>query len=64
MLFELISKKSLSLAYNNRGHLHYKKVLFDLAIDDYTNAINIDDKLSVAYYNRATIYYRIGKPLN
>ena len=33
---------------------------FYAARDDYDEAIKLDPKLSVAYYNRATINYRMG----
>ncbi|RXG60784.1 Tetratricopeptide repeat protein 32 [Armadillidium vulgare] len=36
------------------------QVLFDDAVEDYTKAIQFDRTLAVAYYNRGTIYYRMG----
>ncbi|XP_033108409.1 tetratricopeptide repeat protein 32-like isoform X2 [Anneissia japonica] len=51
----------LSLAYNNRGHLRYLRVDFDEAVDDYTEAIKINEGLAIAYYNRGQIHYRLAR---
>lgn len=39
--------------YTNRGFLYLKKEYLDLAIADFTKAINLDDKDPKAYYGRA-----------
>ncbi len=51
----------LSDAYNSRGHIRYLWVEFDEAVEDYTEAISLDPKFAVAYYNRGQIHYRLGK---
>ena len=48
-------------AYNNRGQIKYRRVDFDGAIEDYTNALKLDNNFAVAYYNRGQIHYRLGK---
>ena len=47
-------------AYNSRGHIRYLWVDFDEAISDYSEAIELDPKFAVAYYNRGQIHYRLG----
>lgn len=47
------------MIYNDRGMCHYKQVNFNLAVDDYTRAVGLDPSLACAYYNRATIHYRL-----
>lgn len=54
-------KEILALAYNNRGHLKYLSVDFDEAIDDYTKALECNQQLTLAFYNRGQIHYRLGK---
>lgn len=51
----------LTDAYNSRGHIRYLWVDFDEAIEDYSEALKLDPKLAVAYYNRGQIHYRLGK---
>ncbi len=51
----------IALAYNNRGHLKYLSVDFDGAVDDYNKALEYNVELSSCYYNRGTIFYRMGK---
>ena len=41
--------------------LYYKLKNFDLAIKNYTTAIELDSKLQVAYLNRGTLYLDIEK---
>ena len=53
--------KSLVEAYNNRGQIKYRRVDFDGAIEDYTNALKLDKNFAVAYYNRGQIHYRLGR---
>ncbi|XP_057679665.1 tetratricopeptide repeat protein 32 [Corythoichthys intestinalis] len=50
----------LATAYNNRGQIKYFRVDFDEAVEDYTSAIQTDDKFEVAFYNRGLIHYRLG----
>jgi len=51
----------LTDAYNSRGHIRYLWVEFDEAIEDYSEAIKLDPKFAVAYYNRGQIHYRLGR---
>ena len=55
--------KALAEAYNNRGQIKYRRVDFDGAIEDYTNALKVDKNYAVAYYNRGQIHYRLGKQI-
>lgn len=50
----------MALALNNRGQLKYLGVDFDGAVEDYTKALSLDKELSSSYYNRGTIFYRMG----
>ncbi|XP_061560757.1 tetratricopeptide repeat protein 32 [Phycodurus eques] len=50
----------LATAYNNRGQIKYIRVDFNEAVEDYTSAIQADDKFEVAFYNRGLINYRLG----
>ena len=45
--------------YNERGVSRYKQVFFDEAVEDYTQALKLNPALAPAYYNRATINYRL-----
>ena len=60
-LHERRCTKALVEAYNNRGQIKYRRVDFDGAIEDYTNALKLDHNFAVAYYNRGQIHYRLGK---
>jgi len=53
--------KMVAEAFNNRGQIKYLRVDFDEAIEDYTNAIELDKNFAVAYYNRGQIHYRLGE---
>lgn len=53
-------RHELALAYNDRGHIHYRLIEFDEAIEDYTEALRYNDRLAAAYYNRGTVHYRMG----
>ena len=53
--------ENLAKAFNNRGQIKYLRVDFDEAIEDYTNAIKLDNSYAVAYYNRGQIHYRLGE---
>ncbi len=48
-----LAGKQLAAAYNNRGTAHYARREFDLAIADYTAAIELDSRSARAYGNRA-----------
>eukprot|EP00731_Ephydatia_muelleri_P010219 Em0005g805a len=51
----------LTDAFNTRGHIHYRWVDFDEAIQDYSEAIKVDPTFAVAYYNRGQVHYRLGR---
>ena len=55
------SRKLLARAYNNRGHGRYMRVEFDAAVEDYDQAISQSDRLAAAFFNRATVRYRLGE---
>nr|KAG8541847.1 hypothetical protein GDO81_028147 [Engystomops pustulosus] len=55
------STDELAVAYNNRGQIKYFRVDFYEAIDDYTEAIRVNPKFEVPYYNRGLILYRLGE---
>ncbi|XP_043076437.1 tetratricopeptide repeat protein 32 [Puntigrus tetrazona] len=50
----------LAVAYNNRGQVKYLRVDFYEAMDDYTSAIQINNRFEVPLYNRGLIRYRLG----
>ena len=54
---QTLYKKSL----NTSGHAKYMQVRFDDAVTDYDEALVLDPDLAVAYFNRGTIKYRMGK---
>ena len=41
--------------------MRYLQVDFTEAVDDYSKALMYDDTLTVAYYNRGLIHYRLGE---
>jgi hypothetical protein len=47
--------------YNERGHAEYKLVDFPAAVNSFTEAISNQPEFDAAYYNRATVRYRMGK---
>ena len=53
-------RRHLAVAYNNRGQIKYMRVDFNEAVEDYTQAISLDNTLAVAFYNRGQIHYRLG----
>jgi len=55
-----VEAKNLASAYNLRGMCHDIKEELQLALADYTKAIEIDAKLAEAYGNRAMIYMKLG----
>ena len=58
--YKQTEEKTLALIYNNRGHARYMQVEFYTAKDDFDVAIRLDPDLGSAFYNRATILYRMG----
>ena len=53
---------SLFLRYILSYALHwFAQVDFDGAIADYSAAIGLDPGLTVAYYNRGLVHYRLGE---
>ena len=48
-------------AYNNRGVIYVGKGDFDLAIKDYTTAIELNPQLAPVYYNRGEVWLRLKK---
>ncbi len=48
-------------ALNNRGDAFFNTQQLDLAIADFTNAIQYNDKYAQAYYNRGNAYGQSGK---
>jgi len=47
-------------AYSNRGLAYNHKGDYDLAISDFTKAIEINPRDAEAYYNRGVAYYHKG----
>jgi tetratricopeptide (TPR) repeat protein len=52
----VLAGKPLAAAYNNRGTAHYARREFDLAIADYTTAIELDGRSARPYGSRALAY--------
>lgn len=50
----------LARAWNDRGHLKYLQVDFYGAVDDFTQAIKLENDFAVPFYNRGQIHYRMG----
>ena len=58
---KVIKKKpTLAIAYHNRGMVYYYKNQNDLAMSDYTKAIELE-KLAGSYNNRGVIYKITGQ---
>lgn len=53
-------KNELARAFNERGYIQYLRVDFQSAIEDYSEAIALDEDFAVAYYNRGLVQYRLG----
>ena len=53
-------RNELAKAFNERGYIQYLKVDFQSAIDDYSEAIALNEDFAVAYYNRGLVQYRLG----
>ena len=60
MLGVVLSDKQLADVYNSRGHVRYLLVDFNEAIEDYSEAIILNNRHGVAYYNRGQVHYRMG----
>ncbi|WP_044034478.1 tetratricopeptide repeat protein, partial [Microcystis aeruginosa] len=43
-------------AYNNRGNLYYNQQKYDLALSDYSKAIELNPNFAEAYNNRGVLY--------
>ena len=56
----LLSNEQLAEVYNSRGHIRYLLVDFNEAIEDYTEAILLNSRHGIAYYNRGQVHYRMG----
>ena len=49
-----------AVIYNNRGNTYSNKGDFDRAIEDYTEAIQLNPKYDIAFYNRGLAYSNKG----
>ncbi len=47
--------------FNARGNVYFRKGQYEQAISDYNKAIEINSRLSVAYYNRGISYFYKGE---
>ncbi|MDE5077346.1 MAG: tetratricopeptide repeat protein, partial [Trichodesmium sp. St2_bin6] len=47
-------------AYKNRGNTYYNQGEYDLAINDYNQAIKINSEYPTTYYDRGLIYKATG----
>lgn len=47
--------------YNNRGCIYHQRNLFEFAINDYNEAINLDPEFGQYYYNRGGAYFSLDK---
>ena len=56
-----LPKTYLPLVYFNRAHIYSKNNLYDKAIADYNQAIELDPKYAYAYGDRALAYKRQGQ---
>jgi len=55
-----VDAKNLASAYNLRGMCHEAKNDLQLALADYTKAVETDAKLAEAFGNRAMLYMKLG----
>ena len=55
-----LSNNSNAYIYYNRGNLHANRKELSKAIDDYTIALKIDNRLAEAYYNRGIARFKSG----
>lgn len=51
----------LAVVYNNRGNAQAETGKLALAVDDYSEAVDLNPKYAMAYFNRAAAYHRLGK---
>ena len=49
------------MAYNNRGAAYAVLGQYQLAIEDYDKAIQLDPEDAMAYYNRGVAYKELGR---
>ena len=56
-----VEAKNLASAYNLRGMCHEAKNELELAVADYTKAIETDAKMAEAMGNRAMVYMKLGQ---
>ena len=65
ILEEIIKEYSgqsyVDIAYNCRGNVLFDKKKYDVAISDYTKAIELNPMFADAYYNRGNAYVNIKK---
>ena len=47
--------------YHGRGFSYFAKNQYDLAVGDFTKAIELDSNYLVAYYNRGVAYFDLGQ---
>ena len=47
--------------YHSRGFSYFAKNQYDLAVGDFTKAIELDSNYLVAYYNRGVAYFDLGQ---
>lgn len=55
------SAEKLATAFNNRGLAHDRKGEYDLAVQDYDQAVRLDPNSSDAFYNRGNTYRNKGE---
>lgn len=53
--------RNLLAAYIGRGIVNEALQNYQEAVDDYSEAIRLDDQCVTAYYNRALIYDSLGQ---
>lgn len=51
-----VGDTDIAFAYINRGTVYLNKEEYDIAIDDYTTALEYNSSLIGAYFNRAVVY--------
>jgi tetratricopeptide (TPR) repeat protein len=56
-----MTRGNLGGAFTNRGVIYMRKGEIDLALSDFTKAIEYSPRFGVAYYNRANIYLQRGE---
>lgn len=68
VLLSLLIDRNLKRAnsvndYNNRGLLYFQTGQFALALADYNQALQLNDRLAKVYNNRANCYASMGRPM-